>query len=496
MFNEDAKKNMYSGILYQACTLIVGFLLRKYLVDYLGIYNLGVTGVFENAMAMLNLLDFGIGSACMYYLYKAFAKENREQVATVYVYFRKIYRKVALAILVIGLLVLLNIQLIIDIENNRLFLQLVFALFLLKAVLNHLLICPRTCLQCDGKRYIGTVADLGSMIVFAFIKIYFLTKTGSLVIYLIILIIEMLMAVLYIYYRFIKEYRDIDFSNAKRDEQIEEGIAAYSRSLAVSNINFVVYSSTDNIVLSKFCGTVIVGYMSNYYMIVNAVKGFLTQVTSAVEANLIKNYNVDHMDKKAEYDLSMFFCFVISSFCGVCLYNLTDPFISLYFGQGFVLDKKIILFMSIALLIAYFKKPSSTVVISRKMVNREIPFTVSMMVTNIVLSILLSYKLGPVGVLLGTVISESILFIGDEILAYNSGIGLGKDTLIKKTIYILIVVLEYIISSRLMISVGSYFDWLIDLVICTLVIAAFTLLFFRTEEFKALIGYMFRKKKG
>ena len=468
MFNEDAKKNMYSGILYQACTLIVGFLLRKYLVDYLGIYNLGVTGVFENAMAMLNLLDFGIGSACMYYLYKAFAKENREQVATVYVYFRKIYRKVALAILVIGLLVLLNIQLIIDIENN----------------------------QCDGKRYIGTVADLGSMIVFAFIKIYFLTKTGSLVIYLIILIIEMLMAVLYIYYRFIKEYRDIDFSNAKRDEQIEEGIAAYSRSLAVSNINFFVYSSTDNIVLSKFCGTVIVGYMSNYYMIVNAVKGFLTQVTSAVEANLIKNYNVDHMDKKAEYDLSMFFCFVISSFCGVCLYNLTDPFISLYFGQGFVLDKKIILFMSIALLIAYFKKPSSTVVISRKMVNREIPFTVSMMVTNIVLSILLSYKLGPVGVLLGTVISESILFIGDEILAYNSGIGLGKDTLIKKTIYILIVVLEYIISSRLMISVGSYFDWLIDLVICTLVIAAFTLLFFRTEEFKALIGYMFRKKKG
>ena len=161
------------------------------------------------------------------------------------------------------------------------------------------------------------------------------------------------------------------------------------------------------------------------------------------------------------------------------------------------MDKKIILFMSIAILITFFKKPSSTVVISKKMVNKEIPFTISMMITNIVLSILLSYKLGPVGVLLGTVISESILFIGDEILAYNCDIGLGKDTLIKKAIYIGIVVLEYIVSSMLMISVHSYLDWLIDLLICTAVFTAFTLLFFKTREFKALISYVFKSaKKG
>lgn len=494
MFNQDAKKNMYTGIMYQAVTLIVGFVMRKYIVDYLGVYNLGVNGVFENAMSMLNLLDFGIGSACMYYLYKGFAKENKEQVATVYSFFRRTYRKVALGILIIGLVVLLNIQFIIDIENNKGFLQLVFALFLIKAALNHLLICPRVCLQCDGKRYIGTIADMTSMIVFAFIKVFFLKLTGSMVIYLILLIVEMLVSISYVYYRFLKQYKDYDFKNVKVDNNLQKDIMNYSKSLAVSNINYFIYSSTDNIVLSKFCGTIIVGYMSNYYMIVEAIKGFMTQITVSIEANLIKNYNVDDLNKKEQYDLSMFFYFCVSSFCGVCLYNLTNPFVSLYFGEEFVMDKKIILFMSILVLMVAFKKPSSTVVISKKMVNKEVPFTITMMITNIIFSILLSIKLGPIGVLLGTIISEAILMIGDEMLAFRCDIGLGKSTIIKKAMYIVAIILEYYISSKLMINVNSYFDWLIDLAICTLVFVAFILMFYKTKEFKSLIGYFFKKR--
>lgn len=491
MFNEDAKKNMYLGISYQAIMLIVGFILRKYIVDYLGVYNLGVMGVFENAMAMLNLLDFGIGSACMYYLYKAFAKNNKEQVAAIYSFFRKTYRFVALAIVVIGITILLNIHLIIDIENNKKFLQLVFALFLLKTALNHLLICPRTCLQCDGKRYISTLADMASMIVFVFIKIYFLKTTGSITIYLVLLTVEMLISVAYIYYRFLKEYKDYDFKNAQADAKQGKDIVDYSKSLAVSNINFFIYSSTDNIVLSKVCGTLIVGYMSNYYLIVNAIKGFVTQIINSIEANLIKSYNKDNIDKKEQYYLSVFFCFCIGSLCSICLYNLTDSFIKIFFGNEFVMDKQIILFMSIALLISLFRTPSSTVVISKKMVNREIPFTITMMITNLITSIVLAYVIGPSGVLLGTIFSEAILFIGDEFLALRSDLNLNKEAIVKKIVYVLVIIIEYYVSSRLMINVSSIFDWMINLIICIIIFVIFTLLFCKTKEFKDLMKYLF-----
>lgn len=490
------QKNIYIGVLYQALTLITGFILRKYIVSCLGVYNLGVIGVFENIMSMLSLLNFGIGSACMYYLYKYFAANNNQKVSEIYVFFKKSYQKVALGILAVGVFIIINIQMVIDIEGNRLFLQTIFGAFLFKTVIYNLLICPRTFLQCDGKRYIGIAGDLISMLLFLFLKIYYLEKTGSLLVYIILLICEMSFSTAYVYYNFRKKYPHLDTKNAKISQETKNSIFKYSRSLAVSNINFFVYSSTDNIVLSKFCGTIAVGYLSNYYMIVNAIKGFVTQITGAIEAQIIKSYNVETVDKKAQYDFSMFFCFILGSFCVTCLNVLTNDFIGMFFGKDFVMNNSIIYLMSAILFINLMKKPSSMVVISKKLVHREVPFTLSMMTVNIVFSILLAIFVGPSGVLMATILAEFVLFAGDELIALKSDLKLGTEIIIKKLIYSLIVVLETMLANKLAFVADNYFAWLTNALICTAIVAVVILLFFNTKEFKMLFAFIFKRDKS
>ncbi|MDO4499680.1 MAG: hypothetical protein Q4B60_00230 [Erysipelotrichaceae bacterium] len=490
MQSNVVKKNLYVGIIYQVCVMLTGFAIRKYISDYLGVYNLGVIGVFENAMSMLILLNFGVGDACMYYLYKYFAENNHYKISEVYSFYKHIFKKVALGIFIFGLFILFNINLIIDIEGNKAFLQIVFGAFLLKTVLYNLLICPRTCFQCDGKRYVIIFSDLIAMMIFLVLKIFFIIKTMNLLIYILLLTIETLISAAYIFFRFKKEYHYIDTNLKETNKQLEKDIFNYAKSLFVSNINYFVYNSTDNIVLSKFCGTIVVGQLSYYYIIVNAIKALVVQISNAIEAQIIKNYNIDSTDKKFQYDFSMFFYFAICSIFVTCLNVLTNDFIKLFFGQQYVLDKSITYLMSTILLLDVMKMPSSMVVISRKLVNKEVPFTTLAMFLNVSLSILLAIKIGPQGVLLATIISEIALLIGDELLAIHSDLNLDLKIVFKKFLYLAVIIANTYIANLITIPVNNYLNWVVNGFICLFVALFTSLLFVRTNEFKTLLNYL------
>ncbi len=482
--NESAnRKNVFYGLLFQTLSLLLGFVIRKLLIREIGINLIGVNGVFENIIAMLSLVNFGILSASSFYLYKAFALQNYEDVVRYYQAFRKLYRYVAIAIAVLGTVLIIKIDWIINPEEIGIdFLRLFFFVHLLRAIAVYLVTCPRNALQCDEKRYYNQKADIAALIIFGIIKAYALVAFKSYVIYLFLSLFEMLASNAYIYYCFKKQYNHIDFDTPVDISSSTSDILSYGKHLAINNINYFVNNCTDNIVVSRIFGTVTVGLMSNYYLIVDAVKALTTQLFSSIEANIIKRINLAESNRKEEesiYQEVSLISFAVASFSSVFLYGLTDLFIRIVFGNELSMGTSIALPMTINLAICIFQYPSMDMLDAKGLSNKIVSFSTLMMVVNVMTSILLAYRIGPIGVLFGTILANTILLLGQDYATYKNILTRSLTVFFKKAFYMALVGFELLAVRLITPETGTIFAWFLTAFKCLGVFAVFMLPFFK-----------------
>ena len=60
---ENAKRNIIWGILNKITTLILPFILRTFMIQYLGAEYLGLNGLFTSILQVLSLAELGFGEA-------------------------------------------------------------------------------------------------------------------------------------------------------------------------------------------------------------------------------------------------------------------------------------------------------------------------------------------------------------------------------------------------------------------------------------------------
>ncbi len=482
--NESAnRKNVFYGLLFQVLSLLLGFVIRKLLISEIGINLIGVNGVYENIISMLSLANFGILSASSFYLYKAFALQNYDDVVRYYQAFRKLYRYVAVIIAVFGAAIIIKIDWIIDPKDIGInYLRLFFFVHLLRAIAVYLVTCPRNALQCDEKRYYNQRADIVALIVFGICKAFALVAFKSYVIYLFLSLLEMLTSNAYIYYCFKKQYRHIDFNTPVDISSSTNDILSYGKHLAINNINYFVNNCTDNLVVSRIFGTVVVGLMSNYYLIVDAVKALTTQLFSSIEANIIKRINLADNNKREEesiYQEVSLISYAVASFSSIFLYGLTDLFIRIIFGDEFSMGAGIALLMTINLAICIFQYPSMDMLDAKGLSNKIVSFSTLMMIVNVTTSILLAYRIGPIGVLFGTILANTILLLGQDYATYINVLTGNLKVFLKKAFYMALIGLELLAVRFLTPETGTILTWFLTAFKCLGVFAVFMLPFFK-----------------
>ena len=79
---KKAKLNSIVTLIANIMQVIIGFIVRKLFIKYLGVTYLGYNSVFSNILQMLNLADMGIGVAITSYLFKPLAENNKKHVAS------------------------------------------------------------------------------------------------------------------------------------------------------------------------------------------------------------------------------------------------------------------------------------------------------------------------------------------------------------------------------------------------------------------------------
>ena len=406
------KINSIVALLTHICQILLGFVIRKIFIKYLGVTYLGYNSVFANILQMLNLADMGIGVAITSFLYKPLAENDTQRVAAILDIYKRLYHVIGFVVLVVGMIVSLFLNILIpDADCGIWYLRLLFYINLIGTVSTYFLAYKRTLLIADQKSYLTNIVDTVISLGISVSQIILLILVPNYIIYLSLNIAKNIISNVIVSIRVNKDYTYIkEEINSNLVCEYKPQIVQYIKDVFVSRIGAVVYYSTDNVILSVIKGSLLTGFLSNYTMITGQLNTVVTQVLSSVQATF-GNYISTTDDKCAKMKMTdNYFCvnFCIGNFCMICFSLLVQPFVKMFFRENMLMAFSTALWLGINLMLTFLIQLPSQVFIIYKLFRYDRPIIIVSAILNIIISVTLVNIVGINGVLIGTFVTSLI----------------------------------------------------------------------------------------
>lgn len=333
-------RNTIFSISYKLFDTVLAFLLRTVFIRYLSVSYLGLNSLFANVLTVLSLMELGVGGSIVFALYKPLAEKDEEKVASLMGLYKKVYNTVGCLVLVIGIALTPVLKYIIKLPESIDFIYQIYWLTVLNTGFTYFMSYKRSLLLADQQSDINSK----NLIIFRMIRFILLTTclivTKNYIVYLIVDIIVTFSSNLHITYVVNKRYKQIFAVKEKRLDKVEkQNILKFMYSGIISKIGQTVVNSTDNILISAFISTVLVGVYANYSMITMNLQVMIYLLFNSLTAS-IGNFAVQKSGKEAEalFQKVGFANFVIGYIITICLYCLLSPFVAIWVGKEFLLD--------------------------------------------------------------------------------------------------------------------------------------------------------------
>jgi O-antigen/teichoic acid export membrane protein len=462
----------------------------------LGVEIRGINGLLSNCLSLLQLTEMGIGTAIIYALYKPLADNNILEIQILMQLYSKIYRVVGCAILLLGFVMSFFLNFFIE-ETTFPWTYIIIVYFIqvITTSSSYFYSYKRNLLYADQKMYITTLVDTGCNVAATLVKIFVMIIFKSYVIYLIVQLVQTVASNIIINVWSDKHYPYLREKVTAKYDKMEQLIYNI-KNILIGRIGGFVYSSTDNLIISKFAGIIQVGYMSNYYQILNILKTLASSITQPIQP-MIGNYIQEYNDIKKSYDLFLAYTFVrycLANILTVGMVVMINPLITIWIGDEFTLSIWIAILMAIDMYIGIVHGPTGEYISVLGLFKNDKNMSIIGMCINLVFSIVLVRSFGTVGVLMGTVIAQIYYWIARAFIVFSKYFKRGVVKYIFKIIqYTGITVLDILLLN--FISGKLYAQYYINFitfimmgVICVIVSSAsIVVLFFKTKEFKVLL---------
>ena len=329
-------KNILSGIVLQIITIILGIILRKIMLNSLGLEYIGLNSVLSNIVSMLGIVELGIGLAISYSLYEPLARGDFAKVTIIMKLFASFYNVVAFIIFCLGALFFPLLHNFVDSNINKTMVNYAYVLFVIDSVSTYLLAHRRTILIADQKKYLLNNFTVISTIILNVLQGLFLILYKNFIVFILIRIFITLAVNIVTYKYTSKRYPYLSQeTNGTLDLSTKNNIIKNIRALFLANISVYLIFGTDSLMISFFLSTVMAGIYSNYSLIVNAIKSLISQVFTGITSSYGNLIILDTKQSIIEnFYTQMFLNFWLSSFSSISLIILLNPFIDIWLGEG------------------------------------------------------------------------------------------------------------------------------------------------------------------
>lgn len=497
---KNAVLTMLTSGIAQFLTLVLTFVSRTVFISVLGAEYLGLNGLFSNILSILSLSELGIGSAISFYLYKPLADKNVERVKSLIRFYKICYRIVGGVILVIGSCLLPILPKLVNFDVNvPVNLYLVYFLYLLNTAGSYLFFAYKQSLVlANQEQYKIEKINIVFTFINCFTDIVVLLIFRNYIIYLAIKFALVISKNLIIAKKIDKEYPFIKDKSVKPLTAGEiKGFLKDVGNISLFRIGSTLFNATDNIIISMLLGTTIVGYYSNYFMIIAQVTTVLAIIVRAFTAG-IGNLIVTE-SKEIQYDiykqLNFGVYFIVTIFT-TCLFQLLNSFIKIWVGSfetNYVLSQSVVFCLCINF---YFDNTTQVMNSFRETSgNFKTGRLLQLLggILNIILSIVLGKKWGLVGIFVATILSKGLITVSPFLMGVSRNVfGKGRFVLLVdyyKKMIVMLILLAIVWFTCIYLHMNGIIYFIIE---CIIAIAFPTILlciiYWKTSELKCLVN--------
>lgn len=245
-------------------------------------------------------------------------------------------------------------------------------------------------------------------------------------------------------------------------------------------------NGTDNIIISMFLSVAVVGYYSNYLMLLNLIGGYIGMIFSSMTASMGNVIATEGNEKRLEiFENINFLGFWLYSFSAICFYNLLNPFIELWLGKEYLLSQHVVLVLVLNNYMAWMRIPPYTVKSANGLYSEDQFVPIIQSILNLVISVVLAKSIGLIGVFIGTAVSGILPSLYRPYLIYKK---VFKTTSIFyyieycKNMSLMIGLSFFIYYLIEILNIGGVIGFIINLIICILVPNVVYLLIFRKKR--------------
>lgn len=348
---ENAKRNLFFGMVNRVVYMLMPFLSRTALIYTLGMEYVGLNSLVASILQVLNLADLGIGTAIVYALYEPVANDDVPAIRALMNYYRRVYRAIGFVIAVLGVAIIPFLPHLIKGEvPSDVNLTTLYLVYLSNTVVSYLLFAYKQALPTAMQR-VDVVSNVNTItnILLNLAQVVVLLLWRNYYAYLVLIPLCTVVNNLLMSAHVDKTYPGYKSQGTISDE-LRTSIRKRVAGLTIQRVCATTRNALDSVFLSAFIGLTVTAIYNNYLLIMTAVTGILGVVSTAILPTVGNSIVTDSTEKNYGDMRSMNFVYMlISGWCSACLLCLYQPFMRIWAGADNMFG-----FGVVILLVMYF----------------------------------------------------------------------------------------------------------------------------------------------
>lgn len=499
---KNSIKGMATGVLNKIVLLIIPFVVRTIFIKTLGIQYLGLNSLFTSLLNILNLAELGIGSAIVFSLYSAVAKNNKIEICHLMNFYKRIYRIIGIVVLGMGLLFMpfLNIFCKADVPPD-INIYILYLMYLINTSSSYFLFAYKnSILMAYQQNYIINNVNTCIKVLLYIIQGFFLLLGKGYYLYVMLLIVativENIVNALIVTKRY-PEYK------AEGEISKEEKNIIYKKvkALFLYKVGGVVLGSVDSVVISTFLGLAVLGKYNNYYYIITTLFGFFQVYSSSLTAGVGNSIISESVEKnKKDFDRLNFINMWIVGWCSICLVCLYQHFLELWVGNEYLFSFGVVILLAIYFYVWKILEINNVYKEAAGLWEFDKYRPIVASIVNLAINIILVKTIGIYGIIISTIISiVAIIFPWSTFVLFREYFKEGyKKYIFKNLLNILITFVAGFITFYIcnLIQNVSIYTLIIKGIICIFIPNLLYLAIYRNnEDFKNSLVWIKEKIK-
>lgn len=486
--------NTFSSLLNQIIALLCGFILPRCILSAYGSEVNGVVSSITQFLGFVSLLDLGVGAVVQSAYYKPLA-ENDDRLISLLFNSSKNFFKIVAGILIAYICVLCIVfPHFVHTNYSSIYIITLIIIISISSFAQYYFAVPhQLLLNADQHYYVQSNMQIITLVLNTVISVIFIKLGCS------IHVVKLASSVIFIIRpfvlsRYVRANYNIDYKLKDKSFRIDQKWNGLAQHCAT-----VVMNNTDVMILSVFSTMANVSIYSIYYLVVNGLKLLINALSngfSSLFGDIYANKERDllnetfHLFEWIIHNI-VIYVFSISGLLIVSfVMNYTRGIVDAQYYQPLFAD-----FMCISQGIYCIRIPYNTMICAAGHYRQTQKSAIVEMTLNIVISVVLVYKFGLIGVTLGTMVAMTyrtayfVNYLHRNILFINLSRIIKQ--LVVDSIQIALIIIFNIVVCRGIDSDSGFSQWLVHAIIISLfsiIVLILTNIIFYKENVVKVIG--------